>query len=273
MTTDLQTGESLVTYTAQGQTLRATLRLPPGGPAPVFVFLHGFTGSRDKDDVLGTGQGVMGYAARLLSDAGYASLRLDFAGSGDSDGDYADTTFEAQIANGLQVLSDIAADPRVQGDRLALVGWSMGGMVAACVAARSAQPRVTALWAPVARPRYSFGTMTARARILRDPSAPDAAMTFDLDWTTVHLKQPFFDGVLALDPLVEIAGYGRPLFVAHGRRDEAIPYLAAQEYIAAHPGPNQIWLAEMDHGFNRTEGPQMLDAMVAAMLTYAAPYL
>ena len=128
--------ETLLHFPVQGQRVTGTLCLPQGAPAPVVLMVHGFTGSRDEMAVTGTGEGVFSRSARRMAQQGLASLRIDCRGSGTSEGDFADTTYEGQIADALAALQVLSHEPRVQGGRAALLGWSQGGLVAACVAAR-----------------------------------------------------------------------------------------------------------------------------------------
>ena len=74
-------------------TLRGLLHRPDGAePAPVVLLLHGFTGQHIEQDRLFV------QAARALAAAGFAALRFDFYGSGDSDGDFEEFTVESELA-------------------------------------------------------------------------------------------------------------------------------------------------------------------------------
>ena len=95
--------EAIVTIPSEGSELVATLQTPDGDPAPVVLLLHGFTGVRDELKTDAVPDGVFAYTADKLEEAGLASLRVDFRGSGESTADlsFADTTFEGQIADAL----------------------------------------------------------------------------------------------------------------------------------------------------------------------------
>ena len=88
--------ETLLHFSVQGQRVTGTLCLPQGGPAPVVLMVHGFTGSRDEMAVTGTGEGVFSRSARRMAQQGLASLRIDCRGSGTSEGDFANTTYEGR---------------------------------------------------------------------------------------------------------------------------------------------------------------------------------
>nr|MCU0908012.1 hypothetical protein [Paracoccaceae bacterium] len=119
----LAQSEQVVTIDTPLGPVIGTLETPAGDPAPVVLLFHGFTGSRDELPVANTDEGVFARTARLLAEQGIASLRIDFRGSGESPGDFADTTFEGQVADGLAALAWVAANPAVDGDRLGVIGW------------------------------------------------------------------------------------------------------------------------------------------------------
>lgn len=256
--------ETLLHFNVHGQRVVGTLCLPKGGPAPVVLMLHGFTGARDEMLVTGIGEGVFSRSARRLAEQGLASLRIDFRGSGDSDGDFSDTTYEGQIADGLAALKVLAAEPRVQGAKIAVLGWSQGGLVAAAVAGRTNTPLATALWAAVADPRESFGNLMGKTLFAAGLKTGDVAVAIPMEGKAVSLKQGYFDGVMAMDPPAEIAAYTGPLFVAHGWQDEAVLPHAALKFLAAHTASQESWLENMDHSFNATTGPKMLDRLLDA---------
>ena len=267
--TESDTGESDVTIASQGQRMTATLALPSGGPAPVVLLLHGFTGTRDELAIPGTDEGVFSRTARLLAAAGYASLRVDFIGSGDSDGDFADTTFEGQIADGLAALAFLQSDPRVRGDDIAIIGWSQGGLVATALAGRSDIPDAVALWAAVADPVTTFSGLLGADVVAAGQATGDTPLPITLPWgAKIALKQGFFDQMTRFMPLEEIASYGGPLFVAQGTLDTTVPPVAQDRLLAAHDGPEQAYTREMDHVFNVFTSPAMLDEMVAATIAF-----
>ncbi len=268
-----QSEQTVTIDTALGPVI-GTLERPAGGPAPVVLLFHGFTGSRDELAVATTDEGVFSRTARLLAEQGIASLRIDFRGSGDSPGAFGDTTFEGQIADGLAALAWAEANPDLDGSRLGLIGWSQGGLVASAVAGRSGKPDAVALWAAVADPEESFGGLLGADLLDKGLSAGDTPLTVALPWgVEIELKQPFFEGVATLDPTAEIAAYPGPLLVAHGTLDTVVLPHAAEAFLAAHEGEETFWGAEMDHVFNVFTGPETLDGMVADTIAWMKPYL
>lgn len=262
-------GEEVITFDSQGGKVVGTLSLPEGGPAPVVLLFHGFTGTRNELPVATTEDGVFSRTARLLAAEGYASLRIDFRGSGESDGTFADTTFESQIADGLKAMEVMTADPRVKGSDLAIIGWSQGGLVATAVAGRSGTPDAVALWEAVADPEAAFGGLLGAETLAKGLTTGDTPLQITLPWgAKIELKQGYFEGVATFDPLAEIAAYKGPVLVTQGTLDTTVPPAQAEQLIAAHEGPEVLWTKDMDHVFNAFTGPQTLDEMVEATIEF-----
>lgn len=261
--------EERVTIPSQGKTMVGTLTLPEGEPAPVVLLFHGFTGTRDELPIPGTEDGVFSRTARMLAEAGYSSLRVDFIGSGESEGDFADTTYEGQVADGLAALAFAQGDARVKGDELRVIGWSQGGLVATAVAGRSDVPEAVALWAAVADPLATFQGILGAEAVAAGQTTGDQPHMITLPWgAEIGLKQGYFDGLTSFKPTEEIASYAGPLFVAHGTLDTTVLPVAQEMLLAAHDGVEEAFTREMDHVFNVFTSPDTLDEMVAATIAF-----
>ena len=152
--------ETPVTFECKGQQIVGMLHLPKGrGRFPAALLLHGFTGTKVE------AHRMYVKLSRTLAQHGIASLRFDYRGSGDSAGEFEDMTIRSEIADSLEAIRFLARHKRVNSRRLALIGMSMGGAIAAHVVARErSRFKTLVLWAPVAE----------GAGILDDLSTPDA---------------------------------------------------------------------------------------------------
>lgn len=263
--------ESTVTIERPGQDVIGTLALPAGDPAPVVLLLHGFTGSRNELMTEAVPEGIFARTAARLAEAGYASLRIDFAGSGEATAEmsFAETTFEGQIADALAAVAYLQGLDSVAGDDLFLIGWSQGGLVASATAGRSGAFDAVALWNAVATPVETFTAILTPATVEAGLAAgADEAVPVTLPWAEITLNGAFFAGLGAIDPPAEIAAYSGPLFVAQGSADDLVPPASADLFIAAHEGPEELWIAEMDHVFNAFATDAVLEEMIAANVAF-----
>ena len=105
-----EAAEKAIDFVVDGQKVVGTLALPDGASTPpVVLLLHGFTGSRDELEIPAVKEGIFERAARMWADKGFASLRIDFRGSGESEGKFEDTTLDGQVKDALAALDYLAA--------------------------------------------------------------------------------------------------------------------------------------------------------------------
>jgi hypothetical protein len=115
-----------ISFQSDGLKIAGLIDLPPdyqaGERRPAFIVLHGFGGNKD-----GQGQAVV---ARQFTQWGYVTLRIDFRGCGESEGERGRIICLDQVADTRNAISYLAARPEVDPQRIALVGSSFGAAVA-----------------------------------------------------------------------------------------------------------------------------------------------
>ena len=264
----LLAAEKAVDFTVDGQKVIGTLNIPDGvSKPPVVLLLHGFTGSRNELEIPAVKEGIFSRAAKAWADKGVASLRIDFRGNGESEGKFQDMTMEGLIADAEAALDYLAASPEVDKDKMAIVGWSMGGAVGASVAGRTEHDLDSvALWAPGTNMGSALALLVGVDSMKAGLAAKDTPATLKLPWgAEVKLKAGFFESMYRIDPVAEIAGYDGPLLVAVGSKDDVVyPQPASgQVLLDYHEGPEELWVKPMDHVFNAFQGVEMVDELIA----------
>ncbi|NTF57366.1 alpha/beta fold hydrolase [Agrobacterium rhizogenes] len=266
--------ETKVSFSVDGQKVIGTLSTIDSNPkAPVVVMFHGFGGSRDELPIKDTKDGVFSRSARLLAESGYASLRIDFRGSGESDGKWADTTFSRQIKDGIAAVDWLKASDKVDGSKISILGWSQGGLVGAHVARARPEVKSVTLWAPVVTPLYTYGNVLGADNVAKGlTSPPDTEITARLPWgVDTTLKASFFKEMPTTSTIAAIAHYPGPLQVIVGSKDTTVtPQPASgQVLLDYHNGEERLDVFDMDHVFNAFTGPQTIDShLVPATLEW-----
>lgn len=237
--------ETPVTFECRGQQIVGVLHLPEGrGRFPAALLLHGFTGTKSE------AHRMYVKLARALAGHGVASLRFDFRGSGDSAGEFEDLTIRSMVADALEAVRFLARHKQVNSRRLALVGMSMGGAVAAHVVARErSRFKTLVLWAPVAE----------GAGILDDLSTPEAvaslAETGITDYEGNLVGVQFIRQFADMRPLREVVKSNCPVLLIHGGRDQTVPPHHSDLYekaLRAHKRMvKKVIIPGADHTFNR----------------------
>ena len=192
-----------------GIRLSAVLEKPDRGDGPLVILLHGFTSSKDRLHNV--------QAAQAMREAGYATLRIDLYGHGESGGEFRKHTLYKWISNTLAAI-DAA---REMGCRdLYLSGHSQGGLVAA-LAAGMETDRVSGL--------------VLRAPAFMIPRGAREGMLLGTAFDPDHIPEeiPVADGLfldgnyirVAQTIRVEeaIARFRKPVLILHGTEDDTVP--------------------------------------------------
>ncbi len=213
--------ESWASFKVSGQKLHGMVHIPetpkPDSGFPAVVMLHGWTGSRSSDHRLFV------LLSRYLMGLGIASLRFDFRGSGESEGDYSEMTLSREVEDAQEALNYLRDLPEIDSSRVSLFGFSMGGLVAA-------------LTAPIAKPYKVLLLAPATPEIMlkRMPHGQIPPTIFDYGGWPVG--RAFWLELPELDPLEAIRKYKNPVRVIHGDQDQAVPIEMGERYASASSG-------------------------------------
>jgi dipeptidyl aminopeptidase/acylaminoacyl peptidase len=203
----------------KGKTLRGMLHLPAAGekaPVPGVVLFHGFTGDRTES------HWMFVKCSRALARAGFASLRFDFYGSGESDGDFREMSLTGEVADGRAAVAFVREQAGIDPQRVGLLGLSLGGLIAATLAP-GLNAKAVVLWSAVAH--------TARLRDLvkkmsqRIPGRPGA-----LEYDAREISPRLVEDVIKFDPIRHLARFKGPTLIIHPEADEVIPVSHARDF-------------------------------------------
>ena len=118
--------EQRVTFTFNGLTLAGVVSVPEGtGPSErraAFMVLHGFGSNMTAGNVL--------KPCAMLDELGYATLRFDMPGCGESEGEKGRLICLEQVGAVSEALSMLARQPQIDPARIGVIGSSFGAAVA-----------------------------------------------------------------------------------------------------------------------------------------------
>lgn len=265
--------ESDVQFRNKGQTIRATLTKPEAeGTYPIVIIFHGFSGQRHEMPVVGTDEALFQRTARVLAEQGYASLRIDFLGSGESAGEWADTTFSGQISDALAAVDYVCALDGIDPSRVAVLGLSQGGLVAASTAGRDRRVASAILWSAVASPTSTYSDLLGADAVTAGlTGGADDLVTAALPWgATTTLKGSFFRDLYMVDPVAEITAFKGPLLVIVGLNDTIVsPQPQSGEvYLVYHRGDEALVQLDADHMFDCLARPEKVDEAICATVEW-----
>jgi len=231
--------------------LTGTLHRPEQGDGGKAVVLgHCFTCTRHT--------GILRRVAGELTQRGFIALRFDFSGNGQSQGDFADSTYSKQIS---EMQTAMALVERKGARWIGLAGHSMGALIAFLTAVEIGKAAaVCTLAGRLAGMNASSFLTPEQRRKLRDRGR----VSFRSRGRELILTDQFFKDAKQFDPARALADFRRPLLIVHGSEDEIIP---VQEATGAHErGGENVELEIIpgaDHMFGRTQDAEKVARMVA----------
>jgi dienelactone hydrolase len=233
-----------VEFASGKHTLRGMLHMPAGkGPFPGVVMCHGFTASRMEAHFLFV------TIARQLESLGLAVLRFDFAGSGESDGEFGDMTMSAEVDDAQAALGFLLRQGEIDPQRVGLLGYSLGGGVAAILAGRRAgDVRAVCLVAGTASPARlaSFIRMGKHEAHLAKHNY--------LDIFGLKVSRAFLQDLEKVDPPGDLARYPGPVLLIHGDYDSSVPPSETKAFYDARTRHREhtrmVTVPNADHAFS-----------------------
>ena len=226
--------------------LAAILQKPAtaqGEKIPMVILMHGFGGNKGGNTQR---KAMLDVIADKLEAQGIASIRFDFYGHGDSEGEFWRHTVPMEIEDALKVY-EYVRDLRYV-STVSVLGHSQGGVVASMVAGKlGAEVKAAVLMAPAA--------------VLRDDAIRGNTMGAQYDPLNLEgeyvemfggrakLGNDYIRTAFSLPIYETAANYNGALGVIHGTGDRTVPYTYGIRYTEQSPNAELYILPGEDHGF------------------------
>lgn len=238
---------------SQGQELAGRLDLPDGNVKAYALFAHCFTCSKDYV--------ASASIARELAAQGIATLRFDFTGLGNSQGDFANTNFSSNVDD-LVAAAKFLAD-KYEAPKL-IMGHSFGGAAILAAADRIPSAAAVATVAAPADPEH-VGHLFQNSR---DEITTTGQAKVDLFGRLFTIKKQFLDDIEGQKMAHHIKNLGKALLVFHAPGDKIVEIdNAARIYkMAKHP-KSFISLDNSDHLITQKKDAQYIAEVLNAWIS------
>lgn len=185
---------------------------------PAILYFHGFTGNKTGGD---NRMGVK--LARKLAENGYAAVRFDFIGSGDSEGEFeSDTFFSGWLQDADVIYRWVKELPQVDSDRIGIVGHSLGGSLTTQFAYQQKEVKALCVISPVTYLEQNFKQITIGKELWEKALQGNTIHNF---YNKKYSLSPCFVRDLINYDIPKIApDISQPYFIIHGKKDAAVPY-------------------------------------------------
>ena len=207
-----------VYFQSEGQKISGVLYLPEVWSRACVIASHGLLSSKDSEKYIALGE--------RFSREGFSMLRFNFRGIGESEGRIEDDTVSRRVADLGSAIDFVKSRPGL-GNRVGLVGSSLGGYVSLIKASMDQKTRAVVIWAT---PFHLDDLKSNKGT--EGHSLPEEAFFEDLP---KHRLLPLLPKV-------------SNCMVIHGEKDELVPVDQAWEIFDNLGAPKEIHILEgADH--------------------------
>lgn len=216
-----------------GTTIAGTIDFPDIPPVAFAVFAHCFAGSRHTPGAA--------RVSKKLTDFGIATLRFDFPGLGQSEGNFADTSFSQNVADIQAAASWLESNysaPQL------LMGHSLGGAASLAAASGIASLKCVATLGAPFDPAHSvlhyadkIGEVDANGQV-----------EVTLGGRKLAISRYFLEDLAETDPVVYLRKLRKPLMILHSPIDQTVGVDNAQNIFRMTRYPKSlVSLDKADH--------------------------
>lgn len=252
----MATKRNKLEFDSNGIKLAGLLESSDSNPVRAYaLFAHCFTCSKDI--------AAASRISRALVALGFAVLRFDFTGLGNSDGDFSNTNFSSNVEDLVAAADFLRSEFRAP---QLLVGHSLGG--AAVLKAATKIEEITAI-ATIGAP-FNAEHVSKQLDSDLEKISKEGEAEVDLAGRKFKIKKQFVDDIRNQQN-DHIAKLRRALLILHSPVDETVNIAEAEKIYqqALHP-KSFISLDKADHLLSRAEDSEYVAACISA---WASRYL
>jgi dienelactone hydrolase len=245
-TDEYQFSEETISIPHGDHEIPAVLTLPEGaGKFPAVVMLHGYGSNKDE-----AGNGYKLIAAELAK-KGIASLRIDFMGNGDSKADFVDFDPDKGASDADAAAAYLVSRKTINPGKIGIMGWSMGGGIAALSAGRNGIFKSLVTWAGAPDLTGVFDDEGY------EEAKKNGFVTATFDWRPpLNLGLAAYEGARNIRILEELSKSTAPVLAINGSEDTVVPPETAGAIAAASKNKESkaVIIDGADHTFNIFSG-------------------
>ncbi len=239
---------------ALGYKLSAKLELPANQhPHSFALFAHVFTGNKNLT--------ATRHISRALTLDGVAVLRFDFTGLGDSEGNFADTTFSSNVEDliaAAKYLEDNYQAPKI------IIGHSLGGAAAIFAAARLESVLTIATIGTPSEPEHVSHLLADSLETIE----ANGAARVNVGGRIFTIKKEFLDDIRSKNMFETLRTLRKPILILHSPQDRIVEIEnAAKIYHASYHPKSFVTLDGADHMLSNKNDAAYAGSLIASWAT------
>ena len=237
-----------------GYTLAARLELPADRhPHNYAVFAHVFTGNKNLSAVR--------HISRALTTYGIGVLRFDFTGLGESEGDFADTTFTSNVedlVSAANYLTEHFKAPSI------MIGHSIGGAAAIFAASQLDSVKAVATIGAPSEPEHVSNLLLDSIETIEK----EGKATVSIGGRQFCIKKQFLDDLNNKNMFSLLRNLRKAILIMHSPQDQIVEIENASNiYLSAYHPKSFLTLDGADHMLTNKSDATYAGNMIASWVT------
>lgn len=236
-----------VEFECNNKCLRGTMHVPDtkNKKFPVVIMFHGFGANRIEY------YSSFVKISNLLLEEDIASIRFDFSGHGESDGDFFDITLSNEVEEGKKIVEFVKTLDFVDQENISLLGMSLGGVVASVVAGEIKDlVKSLCMWAPAA---VILDEININGTI-QGKSISEINEKGYFDFHSYKVSQEFIEDIKKFNIYDRAKFFNKKVKIIHGDKDWIAPIEYSERYIDQYEGRGELYrIIGADHSFGNVE--------------------
>ena len=190
-----------------------------GSKVPTVIICHGLTGWRSEKHNMAVNDSLLAH--------GYATIRFDFNGHGESEGPFSGMTIENELEDLHCIYDYVAGLPWVDKKRIAVAGHSQGGFVAGVFAGDMGVQKVKC--AVLLAPAACIHVDAVNGLFFGEPASVEELGDSTFFWGHWFGKE-YFRAARDIDVFARTAAYEGPVLIVQGDADMPNLFRDSKEY-------------------------------------------
>ncbi len=211
-----------------------------GDKFPTIIMLHGFTGNHLEPSFL------FARFSKIAAEEGFATVRFDFKGSGNSDGEFYEMTSKTELQDTLEMLKIVKNDKRFDKNNLFILGLSMGGTIALRTVGRKPEDfKGCILWSAASfnKEVFSKGFSESKDKMIKTPNGYDLG--------GIEISEEFIKEISSYNAVEEAKIFKGPYLLVHGSNDPTVPVEVSKKASKILPNSKLKIVDNADHTYRR----------------------
>lgn len=226
--------------------------LVDGDKFPLLIICHGFGQAKDGK-VTG---GKFAHLAMALAQKGIAVFRFDFSGHGESEGSFENLSIQQEVDDLRCVYNFLMKDQRLDMSKVALLGHSLGALIAVIFQAQNSLVQCLILVSPAIQQRELIVSPEWHTK----KEIEDWGRDGYLDTNHGRIGIQYLNEALSKDWSEFCREVNIPVLMLWGGRDKYIPQKLAKQALAEFRGGHNMFevVAGADHHFEDEKNKKKL---------------